>query len=130
MLRERKGKEVVLRESEERFRLFVDSAPAMIWTSGIDRLCTFCNRGWLKFTGRTMEQERGDGWTAGVCPDDHERCYSTYSSPSMSAGHSKWSTGCTGQMGNTPGCSIRAFHASPPTGFSPATSAPALTSRI
>jgi PAS domain S-box-containing protein len=69
-----------LRESEEHFRTMADAAPVMIWTSGTDKLCTFFNKGWLEFTGRSLDQELGDRWTAGVHPDDLERCYATYSS--------------------------------------------------
>jgi PAS domain-containing protein len=42
-----------LRESEARFRATADTAPVMIWMTGIDRLCTFVNKGWLDFTGRS-----------------------------------------------------------------------------
>lgn len=79
-LLERERNEQVLRESEERFRNMADGAPTLIWVSGPDKLCTFFNKGWLAFTGRTMEQELGNGWTAGVHPDDLERCLTTYTS--------------------------------------------------
>src|SRR5262249_38073826 len=46
-----------LRESEERFRNMADTAPVLIWVSGPDKLCTFFNKVWLEFTGRTTEQE-------------------------------------------------------------------------
>jgi PAS domain S-box-containing protein len=68
-----------LRESEELFRTMAEAAPVMIWTSGPDKSCTYLNRNWLEFTGRTFEQERGDGWTGGVHPEDRERCIATYS---------------------------------------------------
>jgi PAS domain S-box-containing protein len=68
-----------LRESEKRFRLLADSSPSLIWMSGTDKLCTFFNQGWLKFTGRTMEQELGEGWLAGVHPDDRDHCLRFYS---------------------------------------------------
>src|SRR5713101_61784 len=42
-----------LRESEARFRTVADAAPVLIWMSGPDKLCTFFNKGWLDFTGRT-----------------------------------------------------------------------------
>jgi PAS domain S-box-containing protein len=57
-----------------------DTAPVMIWVSGPDKLWTFFNKGWLTFTGRTMAQELGNGWTERLHPDDLERCSATYSS--------------------------------------------------
>jgi PAS domain S-box-containing protein len=69
-----------LRESEERFRTMADAAPVMIWISGADGLCTFFNHGWLEFTGRTIDEELGDGWLAGIHPDDRERWSATCAS--------------------------------------------------
>jgi PAS domain S-box-containing protein len=65
--------------SEQRFRNLADAAPVLIWVSGLDKLCTFFNKPWLDFTGRKMEEELGNGWAAGVHPDDLERCLATYS---------------------------------------------------
>src|SRR5713101_7093363 len=74
----RKIAEDELRESEARFRTVADSAPVLIWMSGPDKLCTFVNKGWLDFTGRTMEQELGKGWTEGVHGDDLDQCLEVY----------------------------------------------------
>jgi PAS domain S-box-containing protein len=76
---ERRRAEAALRASEERFRNMADTAPVMIWVSGPDKLCTFFNRGWLAFTGGTLEQAAGNGWTEKVHPDDRGRCYTSYS---------------------------------------------------
>lgn len=77
-LLERSVAEESLRESEARFRLMADHAPVLIWMSGPDQLCTWFNRPWLEFTGRTLQQELGNGWADGVHPDDLARCLDTY----------------------------------------------------
>ncbi len=74
----RKKSEQKLRESEGRFRMMADTAPVMIWESGPDALCTFFNRQWLEFTGRTLENELGMGWAGGVHPDDYPRYMDMY----------------------------------------------------
>ena len=75
---ERLQKQRQLEESEERFRRLADAAPALIWISGPDKLCTWFNRQWLEFVGRPMEQELGNGWTENVHPEDFDRCLRTY----------------------------------------------------
>jgi len=77
ILRRRRA-EGSLVESEARFQTMADAAPCLIWMSGPDKLCTFFNRAWLEFTGRTMEQERGNGWSQGVHHDDFDKCLQTY----------------------------------------------------
>ena len=67
-----------LRESEQRFRDMADAAPVLIWMSGTDKQCTYFNKAWLKYTGRTLQDELGDGWTQHVHPDDMKRCLRTY----------------------------------------------------
>ena len=67
-----------LRESEERFRLVANTAPVMIWVSGTDRMCNYFNKPWLSFTGRSLEQELGNGWADRVHPEDLASCLKTY----------------------------------------------------
>ena len=71
---QRRQAEEALRVSETRFRTMADSAPLLIWMTGPDRLCSYLNQGWLEFTGRTLEQELGTGWTDGIFPEDYVRC--------------------------------------------------------
>ena len=62
-----------------------DAAPVLIWMSGADKLCTFVNKAWLEFTGRSMEQELGNGWSEGVHADDLEKCLRLIVAPSTRA---------------------------------------------
>jgi len=75
---ERKRAEDALNESETHFRTLADSGQAIIWTSGLDKKCDYFNQPWLTFTGRTLEQELGDGWVEGLHPDDLARCIEIY----------------------------------------------------
>jgi PAS domain S-box-containing protein len=77
-MEQRKTVEISLRESEERFRRMAHTAPVLIWMSGPDKLCTFFNQSWLDFTGRSLEQEMGNGWADGVHPDDMKSCVEQY----------------------------------------------------
>lgn len=75
---ERKKMIQTLKESENHFRMLADFGQALIWTSTVDKKCDYFNRPWLQFTGRTMEQELGDGWIEGVHPEDLEKCMEVY----------------------------------------------------
>ena len=78
LMAERRQRASMLSESEARFRSMADGAPVLIWMSGADRLCTFFNKGWLDFTGRSLKEELGEGWSAGVHADDRERRLRAY----------------------------------------------------
>jgi two-component system, cell cycle sensor histidine kinase and response regulator CckA len=65
-------------DADPRFRCMAETAPVMLWASGSDKGFTFFNQRWLEFTGRTMEQELGQGWAEDIHPNDRERCFATY----------------------------------------------------
>ncbi len=64
--------------SREEYKLLVEKAPIMIWRSNITMECDYFNEIWLAFTGRAMEQERGNGWAEGVHPEDFDGCLKIY----------------------------------------------------
>ena len=75
---EQKQVEWNLREKEVQYRNLANAGIALIWTAGVDKLCNYFNDPWLEFTGRTFEQEVGNGWAEGVHPEDLARCLETY----------------------------------------------------
>lgn len=71
--------EDAIRENELRYRTLANSGQALIWTATTDKKCDYFNQVWLDFTGKTLEEEIGDGWVAGVHPEDRERCFNIFS---------------------------------------------------
>ncbi len=65
-------------ESEELLKLVANTAPVLVWMADISKLCTYFNRRWLDFTGKSLEAELGNGWADGVHPEDLQRCLKTY----------------------------------------------------
>ena len=57
-----KHAEQEVRESEKRFRALADTAPVLIWTSGLGGTLEFVNRRFVDETGSTTEELSGTGW--------------------------------------------------------------------
>ena len=58
------------RAAAAQFRTVADSAPVLIWMTGVDGRATFFNKPWLEFTGRPMAEELGEGWSKAIHPED------------------------------------------------------------
>ncbi len=75
-LTEQKQVEKALAKSEMKYRMLADSGQVLIRTCDQNKQCDYVNEPWLRFTGRTLDQEIGNGWWEGVHPEDRERCQS------------------------------------------------------
>jgi len=73
-----KQQQIEINEAKNLYLKIFEDFPALIWRSRLDKLCDYFNKTWLEFTGRTMEQEFGNGWAEGVHPDDFNACLNTY----------------------------------------------------
>jgi PAS domain S-box-containing protein len=69
-----------MEDAEERFRTMADHAPVLLWMTSTEGLCEFFNQGWIRFTGRPMEAELGNGWAEGVHPEDFQHCMHVFMS--------------------------------------------------
>jgi len=67
--RKRKA-EAVLRESEKRFRVMTDAAPALVWMCDTHGKITYLNERRVAFTGPDPRAGYGDTWSTYVHPDD------------------------------------------------------------
>lgn len=59
---------------EALYRSITDNGHSLIWLSGPDGAFHYFNKPWLEFTGRTLPEEQGSGWTANLHPDDIVPC--------------------------------------------------------
>lgn len=59
-----------LPNAEDLFRQFADTSPGMIWVSDELDNTIYFNTSWLQFTGITVQDVSGEGWTKHVHPDD------------------------------------------------------------
>jgi PAS domain S-box-containing protein len=73
---EQRTTEIALRESEQRFRLIANSAPALMWVTRLDRVRDFVNDTYAEFAlGPDFDREeaRTLDWRTRIHPDDVDR---------------------------------------------------------
>jgi len=59
-----------LRDIEMQQRALIEGVPQLIWRADSQGHWTWCSPQWIRLTGLSMEQSRGDGWLAAIHPDD------------------------------------------------------------
>ncbi|MBL6448096.1 PAS domain S-box protein [Fulvivirga sp. 29W222] len=69
----------IVTDREYWLKSMADNAPVMIWGAGPNGECTYLNKTWLTFTGRSLEEELGTGWEESVYPNDLPRTAAFYS---------------------------------------------------
>jgi PAS domain S-box-containing protein len=68
-----------LRASEEQYRSLADLIPGVVWTARADGWIDYANKFWFDFTGMTVENTYGSGWTIALHPDDAQRVSGVWS---------------------------------------------------
>jgi PAS domain S-box-containing protein len=76
---ERRKAEILLQESESRFRQLTDTMPQMVWVAGPDGSSEYLNRRWLEYAGGAPEESLGQGWSGFLHPDDRQRSLDRWS---------------------------------------------------
>lgn len=69
---DRKRAEEAVRASEQRFRTLAEAVPAFVWACRPDGFVFYVNRRWTEFTGETLEEAQGHGWSQTLHPDDRQ----------------------------------------------------------
>jgi PAS domain S-box-containing protein len=77
-IHEQKLAEAAVRESEARFRLMADNAPALIWATDDQGRMTYANRRYETHFGLEPEQILQEGWSRAVHPDDQRLLYRAF----------------------------------------------------
>ncbi|BCL36968.1 PAS domain S-box protein [Nostoc sp. MS1] len=69
-LTKRKQAEAALQQSELMFRTLANTMPQMFWITQPDGYHEYFNQRWYDYTGKTLEQVKGEGWLNILHPDD------------------------------------------------------------
>ncbi|EFH88089.1 PAS domain S-box protein [Ktedonobacter racemifer] len=68
------GRDITERkQAEDELRPLVDAIPHFVWIAGPDGSLTYHNHRLIAYMAMTLERAEGDGWLAGVHPDDRQR---------------------------------------------------------
>lgn len=77
-LTEKRKTEQEIRNSRDFYLKLLNDFPTPVWRSGLDGKCNYFNKAWLNYTGNTIEEEMGDGWTSNLHPDEKGKVITLY----------------------------------------------------
>ena len=67
-----------LQASLAEFRSLAEAMPQIVWITGPDGGNVYVNQQWMDYTGLSLEESVGDGWTKPFFPEDRERAWGAW----------------------------------------------------
>jgi PAS domain S-box-containing protein len=67
---ERRQAVEALRTTMEEFRTLAEAMPQIVWMARADGWSTYFNQHWMDYTGLTLNESLGDGWSKAFHPED------------------------------------------------------------
>jgi PAS domain S-box-containing protein len=77
-IRKRERVERILAKSRDFYLALFDEFPTLVWRSDEDGRVNYFNRSWLTFVGRSLDQEKQNGWEQAIHPEDRDLCVSKF----------------------------------------------------
>src|SRR5579884_2354688 len=73
------GTDITARKrTQAEIQALIDAIPQLVWIARADGYVTYNNQRLTDYLGMSSEQVKGDGWLAGVHPDDRQRVWQTW----------------------------------------------------
>ena len=67
-----------LQVSELQFRTLAEAMPQIVWMTRADGWNIYFNQQWVDYTGLTMEESSGHGWSIPFHPDDRQLAWDAW----------------------------------------------------
>lgn len=77
-LTEKRKHEEEIRASRDFYLKLLDDFPNPVWRSDTKGSSNYFNKAWLNFTGKSLDENLGDGWKSNIYHEDRERVLKEY----------------------------------------------------
>jgi len=67
-----------VKESEEKFRVLIESTSVAIYLTDLNGKCTYVNPKWCEMAQISYDQAMGDGWINGIYEEDREKVFDNW----------------------------------------------------